>query len=119
MQVTVHSSDFFLSEALRSQSEERVRAAMSCYESLVQQIVMWQSGTNGPRKRCHLRVTLTRSPDVVVEHAEASLNLAIDRATDRVKTILISKIDCREVLQGHDSPPALFRQSDTSDLAGS
>ena len=48
MQVTVHSSDFFLSEALRSQSEERVRAAMSCYESLVQQIVMWQSGTNGP-----------------------------------------------------------------------
>jgi putative sigma-54 modulation protein len=87
VQIQIQARQFFLTDALRSHAEWRLRFALTYFNNRIQRVVMRLSDINGTRggtdKRCHLQVVLKGLPDVVIEDTEADLYIAIDRAADR------------------------------------
>jgi putative sigma-54 modulation protein len=88
MHIDIQASGFRLTEGLRIQAERRVRFALGATSGRVRSVVMRLADENGPRggvdKRCTIRAHLPGSPPVIIEHQEADLYVAIDRAADRV-----------------------------------
>ena len=107
MRIDVQARNFPLSEDLRSYGERRLRFALACYGDHVRQAVMRLTVINdqrgGAATRCHLKLTLDGLPDVVVEDAEADLNVAIDRATERAGRTLMRKLE-RQLTAGYGIP---------------
>jgi ribosome-associated translation inhibitor RaiA len=87
MQVDISAQGFTLTEGLRTHSERRVRWAFGAASGRVRRVVLHLSDQNGARggldKRCTIRASLPGGPPVVIEHQEADLYVAIDRAADR------------------------------------
>ena len=87
MQIDIQARGFRLTEGLRTQAERRVRFALGSTSSRVRSVVMRLADENGPRggvdKRCTIRANLPGGPPVIIEHQEADLYVAIDRAADR------------------------------------
>ena len=87
MKLLIKTSNFSLTDALRSHAERRLRFALTFCDPYIQQVVMRLSDINGPRggvdKCCQLQVVLIGLPDVVVKDIETDLYVAIDRAADR------------------------------------
>jgi len=87
MQIDIQAKGFRLTEGLRTQAERRVRFALGATSSRVRSVVMRLQDENGPRggvdKRCTIRANLPGGPPVIIEHQEADLYVAIDRAADR------------------------------------
>ena len=102
MQIDIQARNFSLTEALRSHAERRLRFALTCCNDHIQRVLMRLSDINGPRggadKRCHLPVVLAGLPDVVVDDIEASLYVAIDRATNRAGRTVVRQIDRQQTL---------------------
>jgi putative sigma-54 modulation protein len=88
MQIDIQARGFSLTEGLRTQAERRVRFALGSTGGRVRSVVMRLADENGPRggldKRCTIRANLAGAPPVIIEHQEADLYVAIDRAADRV-----------------------------------
>ena len=88
MQIDIQARGFRLTPGLRTQAERRLRFALGSTSSRVRSVVMRLADENGPRggvdKRCSIRATLPGAPPVIIEHQEADLYVAIDRAADRV-----------------------------------
>jgi putative sigma-54 modulation protein len=87
MQITIQSRGFYLTEALRSHIERRIRFALGRSTDQVRSVNVNLSDLNGPRggedKRCQVRVAAAGVAGVIVEDVEADLYVAIDRAADR------------------------------------
>ena len=87
MQIDIQAKGFRLTEGLRTQAERRVRFALGSTSGRVRSVVMRLEYENGPRggvdKRCTIRANLPGGPPVIIEHQEADLYVAIDRAADR------------------------------------
>jgi len=102
MHIDTQTSDFSLTEALRSHIERRLRLSLTSFDEHIRRIVIRLSDINGPRggadKRCHLQLVLDDLPDVVIEDIETDLYTAIDRATDRARRTLARKIDRQRTL---------------------
>ena len=110
MQITIHTRNFDLTDALGSHTERRLRFALTSADSYVRRIVVRLSDINGPKggddKRCHVQVMLAGLPDVVVEDIQADLYFAIDRAADRAARTVMRKISRRQKLDKHVRIPA-------------
>jgi putative sigma-54 modulation protein len=87
MRIDIQARGFNLTEGLRAQAERRVRFALGSASGRVRSVVMRLADENGPRggedKRCTIRANLPGGPPVVIEHQEADLYVAIDRAAGR------------------------------------
>ena len=87
MQMEIQARDFALTRALGSFIKRRVNLVLSSRYDQIQRIIVRLSDINGPRggidKRCQIQISLPRLADIVVEHTESNLYVAIDRATDR------------------------------------
>ena len=97
MRIDIQARNFSLSDDLRSYADRRLRFALACYGDHIRQVVMRLSVINdqcgGADTRCHLQLVLDGLPDVVVEDAEADLNVAIDRATERSGRTLMRMLE--------------------------
>lgn len=87
MQIAIQARGLRLTEGIRTQAERRVRLALGSASGRVHSVVMRLADENGPRggvdKRCTIRANLRGGPPVIIEHQEADLYVAIDRAADR------------------------------------
>ena len=87
-------------------AEQRVRFVLRRLAWLVPQASIRLSDVNGPRggidKRCHVRITLTDAPEVLIEDADADLYVAIDRAADRAERTVARRLN-RSCDQRHGS----------------
>jgi ribosomal subunit interface protein len=102
MQIDIQSRGFSLTEALLKYSEQRLLFSMSYWSHHINRVVVRLSDINGPRggtdKRCHLQVTMSGLPDVVIEDTEADLYAAIDRAMDRARRTVARRLDRQRTL---------------------
>jgi putative sigma-54 modulation protein len=102
MRIDSETSDFPLTQTLRSHAERRLRSTLTCCGERIRRVAMRLNDVNGPHggadKRCRLRVVLADLPDVVVDDTRADLYVAIDRATDRTRRTLVRKIERRQAL---------------------
>lgn len=96
MKIDIKAQGFTLTEALRLQAERRVRFALGSTSGRLRNVVMRLADENGPRggvdKRCTIRANLPGGPPVVIEHQEADLYVAIDRAADRAARALSRRL---------------------------
>jgi putative sigma-54 modulation protein len=87
MQIDIQARGFKLTESLHTHTERRLRFALGSISGRVRSIVVRLADENGPRggvdKRCTIRANVPGLPPVIIEHQEADLYIAIDRAADR------------------------------------
>ncbi|TSA11136.1 MAG: HPF/RaiA family ribosome-associated protein [Betaproteobacteria bacterium] len=97
MQIDIQARGFKLTEGLRTQAERRVRFALGSTSGRVRSVVMRLADENGPRggldKRCTIRASLPGGPPVIIEHQEADLYVAIDRAADRAARAVSRRLE--------------------------
>lgn len=88
MQFDVRSQHIELTPTLQTQIERRLRFALSRFQSRIGQITVRLADTNGPRggidKRCRIVVDLLPSGQAVVEDEDSEIEVAVNRASDRL-----------------------------------
>ncbi len=96
MRFDIQARGFRLTDALRTRTERRVRAALAAAADRLGQVVVRLSDNNGPRggvdKRCMIRAELPGARVVVIEQHDADLYAAIDRATDRAGNTIARRL---------------------------
>ena len=117
MQIDVQALGFELTPALRTHTERRLHFALGRSDGQVSRLWVRLSDLNGPRggedKRCHVRITLTGAPEVVIEDTEADLYVAIDRAADRAGRTVARRLErSRDQRHGPRPSPAIESSSD-------
>lgn len=104
MQISIKARGFTLTEALQSHTERRVRLAIGPGGSRLSSVVVRLSDENGPKggpdKRCSIVATLIGANDVIVEHHDVDLYVAIDRATQRLGRTVTRQIKRRLIERG-------------------
>ena len=97
MQIDIQARGFKLTESLRTHAERRLRFALGSTSGRVRSIVMRLADENGPRggvdKRCSIRANLPGAPPVIIQHQEADLYVAIDRAADRAGRAVARRLE--------------------------
>jgi ribosome-associated translation inhibitor RaiA len=97
MKIDIKARGFRLTEGLRTQAERRVRFALGSTSGRVRSVVIRLADENGPRggvdKRCTIRATLAGGAPVIIEHQEADLYVAIDRAADRAARAVSRRLE--------------------------
>lgn len=97
MRIDIQARGFTLTEGLRIHTERRLRFAFGSTSGRVRAVVVRLADENGPRggvdKRCTIRVELPGTSSVVIEHQEADLYVAIDRAADRAGRAVARRLD--------------------------
>lgn len=92
MQIAIHALGFPLTDALRRHADDRLRLVLTRYEEHILSVVMRLSGCSSAQDKtgacCHVQVRLGHMADVVVEHAESDLYVAIGRAAHRAGHIV-------------------------------
>ena len=87
MKIDIQTHGFTLSDALRTQTERRLRFAFGGLGSRVGRVGVRLTDENGPRggvdKRCALRITVPGQQPIVIEQQESNLYVAIDCAAER------------------------------------
>ncbi len=88
MHIDIQAKGVKLTEALRAQAEGRLRFALGSASGRVRNVIVRLADEDGPRggvdKRCTIQVNVAGAAPVIIEHQEADLRLAIDRAADRM-----------------------------------
>ena len=107
MKIDIQARNFFLTDALRSHAERRLRSSLTCCDDYIQQINLRLSDINSPCvnavRCCHLRVVLAGLFDVVVKDTEDDLYVAIDRATNRAQRMVLRRIERQQILHRRSS----------------
>ena len=121
MQIDVQALGFELTPALRTHTERRLAFALGRADTQVSRLWVRLSDLNDPRggedKRCHVRITLTDAPEVVIEDTEADLYVAIDRAADRAGRPVARRLErSRDQRRGPCSPTAIDDASDAQPI---
>ncbi|MFO1431637.1 MAG: HPF/RaiA family ribosome-associated protein [Candidatus Competibacteraceae bacterium] len=87
MQINIQARGFTLTDGLREHTSRRLQFALGWAGHHLGRVSVRLSDENGPRggkdKRCHIRLVLPGTKEVVVEDTETDLYVAIDRATAR------------------------------------
>lgn len=96
MRIDIQALGFSLTEGLRTHAEQRLRFALGSASSRISRVVVRVSDANGPRgsvdKLCVIRASLPGTAPVIIEHHEADLYVAIDRASDRVARTVLRRL---------------------------
>ena len=121
MRIDIQALGFELTPALRAHTKRRLHFALGRSNAQVSRLWVRLSDLNGPRggedKRCHVRITLTYAPEVVIEDTEADLYVAIDRAADRAGRTVARRLErSRDQRHGPRPPPAIDAASDSPSI---
>jgi len=104
MQFDIQARGFPMNDGLREHTERRLQFALGWAEAYVRRIVVRlvdiDSLRSGEDKRCGIRISFPDAQEVVIEDAEADLQVAIDRAADRAKRLV-----ARRLQRQRDEPP--------------
>jgi ribosomal subunit interface protein len=96
MQVSIQSSSFTLTDALRNHVQTRLGFTFSRARNRVRLVQVRLSDLNGPRggidKRCLVKVCMEGLTDVVVEDVQPDMYHAIDRAADRAARTVMRRL---------------------------
>lgn len=99
MKVEIRTYDLELTEDLQAHAEKRLRFGLDWARHDVHKVMLRFSDINGSRggndKLCQLRIPLSGMRDVVIEHTDADLRIAIDRAIDRAARTLERRLSRR------------------------
>ena len=97
MRVTIQSSGFDITDALRSYIEQRLTTALGWARHHMRKLAVSLSDINGPRggvdKRCRIQVKLAGGRDIIIEDVEADLYAAIDRAAERADRAVVRQVE--------------------------
>ena len=92
MQFHIRTQGFELTDGIRDHIDRQLQFAFDWARHEVVKIFVRLSDINGPRggndKRCHVRIPLPRSREVIIEDTAPDLYVAIDRAIDRASRAL-------------------------------
>ncbi len=108
MEIDVRLLEADLRNAVKTYAVRRIRFALGRFSSRVGGVVIRISDTNGSRggvdQCCHIATDLMGVRKIVVEHTDADLFTAIDRACDRLAQSLRREMErTRESRTTHDS----------------
>ncbi len=97
MQISIHSSGFVLTEALRAYIVQRLHTALRRAGERMRNVHVWLSDINGPRggrdKRCKIQLRMAGGKDVLIEDTEADLYHAIDLAAQRADRAVVRRVE--------------------------
>lgn len=95
MNISIQAQGFELTEALRLHTLRRLDPSLHWVRE-VQQIQIRLSDVNGPKggpdKRCHIQILMAKKSNVIIEHVDDDLYVAIDRAIARSKHTLSKRL---------------------------
>lgn len=107
MKIDIQTHGFTLTDALRTQTERRLRFAFGGLGSRVGRVGVRLTDENGPRggidKRCALRISVPGQQPIVIEQQESNLYVAIDCAAERAGRA-VSRQMGRQNAQRRDAP---------------
>lgn len=97
MKIVIQAKGITLDQELREHAERRLRFALDWAKSYACRVSVRLSDLNGPRggadKRCQIQVALPGVAEVVIEHTEENVYMAIDRAAERAGRALVRHIE--------------------------
>lgn len=97
MRVTIQTSGFDITSALRSYVEQRLATALGWARHHMRKLAVSLSDINGPRggvdKRCKIQVRLAAGREIIIDGVEADLYAAIDRAVDRADRAVVRQVE--------------------------
>lgn len=106
MKIHIRGRNVELSEVLRTRVERRLGFALGRFGERIGRVLLRFSDTDGHRgdvdKRCQIEVDL-RPKSVRVEHTDADLLVALDRAADRASRSVARALDRERAWE--ESPP--------------
>jgi putative sigma-54 modulation protein len=92
MEIRITANNLSVSDALRSYTERRLRAAVAGMARLLEEVDVRLSDINGPRggvdKLCGIRIVLRRAGVVFVRATGADAYSTIDKAAARLRSAL-------------------------------
>lgn len=108
MEIEVRLLETDLGDAVKNYAVRRLRFALGRFSSRVGRVAMRISDINGDRggvdQCCHITADLVRVGKIVIEHTDADLFTAIDRACDRLAQAFRRELErTRESRTTHDS----------------
>ncbi len=120
MRIVIQANGFVLTEALKTYTEQRLRATLGWAGERMRKLAVSLSDINGPRggidKRCKIQVQLGGGQEIVIEDTEADLYVAIDRAADRADRAVVRRVErMRDFSHTRIHPPAGTERS-TDDI---
>lgn len=96
MQLVIQARGLGLTGSVRQHIERRLAFALDWARFQVIKVSVRLSDLNGPRggedKRCQIQLTVPGKTGVVIQDTDASLYVAIDRATSRAGRILARRL---------------------------
>ena len=121
MRVTIQTSGFDMTSALRAYTEHRLATALGWARDHTHKLAVSLSDINGPRggvdKRCLIQVQMGGGREVIIENVEADLYAAIDRAVDRADRAVVRQVE-RARHFTHTRMAATQETSDDTDADG-
>ena len=97
MRVTIQTSGFEITNALRSYIEQRLATALGWARHHMHKLAVSLSDINGPRggvdKRCKIQVKLASGREIIIEDVEADMYVAIDRAAERADRAVVRQVE--------------------------
>ena len=118
MLIATNTQGFDLTDALRDHVERRLGFAFARGGERIRRILVRLSDINGPRggcdKRCHLRVCLEQSPEVVIEETQGDLYSAVDRAAKRAAVSIARRLSRQRARRRDGASPGKSEIADRS-----
>ncbi len=92
MQLSIHAHGIDLTESLKRQTYQKLELALDRIEEQIRMISVYLEDTNGPYlggvdKACRIVVQIQNQDSIVVEDCDESVDVVIDRATDRLGVV--------------------------------
>ena len=92
MQLCIHAHGIDLSEAVKRQTYRKLELALDRLENEIRTISVYLIDTNGPflggvDKACRIVVQIRDQESIVVEDCDESVDVVIDRITDRLGVV--------------------------------
>lgn len=108
MQIDIQARSFKLTTSLKKYVEKKLKASLSGCQDRLRRVVIRLSDINGPKggedKLCHIQVVLPGMPDVIIEDTENDMYAAINKASDRVNTVVTRKLSRKKLKARHSQP---------------
>ena len=111
MKINIRGGNIELTEVLRTRVERRLGFALGRFGERIGRVLLRFSDTNGDDvdKRCQIDVGL-RPRSVRVEHTDADLFVALDRASDRASRSVARALEREREWEENPPPTAAHRK---------
>lgn len=98
MQFCVHADGIDLTEKIKKQAFQKIDLALDRLEKDIERVSIYLVDTNGPYlggmdKACRIIVQIRQQDSLVLEDIDASVDVVIDRITDRLGVAACQRAD--------------------------